>query len=83
MSATEASDIVKILRMMSEEYGDATCGALASYAERGEPILHVCHEAIRLLAAEKALLTKWLIDALALLPPPPIVIPNPKEGGTR
>lgn len=81
MSATEPSDIVKVLRMAGEEYGDATCHALATHAERGEPILHVCHEAIRVLAAKKASLTKRLIDVLAILPPPPIIIPNLKKNG--
>lgn len=69
----EPSDIIKLLGMLSHEYDDFTCHALRDHAERGTPILDICHEAIRVLAAEKHAMRKMATQAMAMKPLPMLV----------
>lgn len=72
---TEPSDILKLLKLLGDEQGDWTCRQLHDLAVRdGLPILDVCHEAIRILAAEKKGATDRLTEIVALTLPKPMVV---------
>lgn len=63
----EASDVIKLLRDLGRS--DPTCRAMAEWADYAStPVLEVCHEALRELAAEKARLARVVEEMLGALP---------------